>query len=86
MIYIILLLIGWFFLSQRIADWFLQDAENEDLILTVRAAMFMAPAMIGLMVLTWLSWKTYARLFELNESLPIHFALPIPSEHWVDEL
>lgn len=85
-------LLIWYVVSEVIAFAICDFSEikpqqyDSDQIWAIRAGVFMAPAIIGILVLTWLNWKIYETLFEFNEMLPIHLNLQKPSEHWLDEL
>ena len=77
-------LVCWFVLSEVIAAIILHLGGMEpgsDDALSFRAAVFLAPVLAGLLIVTWLSWKCYARLYELSQGL-----LPAPSEHWLEDL
>lgn len=58
MIYIILLLIIWYWISQKLAEWFLNGGWelSEDEIWTIRAGMLMLPGIVPMILLAYAMW------------------------------
>lgn len=86
MIIAIISLIAWYLISEVIS-WQIcralhvkPDEYDSDVVLGLRAGVFMAPAMIGMLLITWLGWKMHWWLYGINPYLPK------PSDNPMDEL
>lgn len=77
----------WYLISQALAWLVCHDVSDVDQVVTVGAGFFIAPALLALLLLTWLSWSCYVAMYEINKNhLMGFFPMTKPSEHWLDEL